>query len=318
MDLHSDKMKIIEIENPEEKSQICEKVLRALPKWFGIESAIQDYIKDVQAMETWAVVDSEAIGFLSLNKHSRSTAEIHVMGFLPEYHGKKLGNDLISAAEKSLMSQGFKFLTVKTLSESRPDEGYDRTRRFYLRSGFSPLEEFKTLWGEANPCLMLGKALEPNAKPYRSTFLSHVEIYVSNYAKTIRFYDRILIPLGWKRLVCQKSHTTFSDGAMKIVFCPTEEKYLQYGYHRKRIGLNHLAFYAPSKQSVDHIYENILKLEGINCLYDKAPTGEEDYYAVFFEDPDRMKVEIVYSPGYCLQGHWTNQIKNDFDPYGEA
>ena len=86
------------------------------------------------------------------------------------------------------------------------------------------------------------------AKPYRSTYLSHVEIYVSNYAKSIRFYDKILIPLGWERLVCQKSHTTYSDGAMKIVFCPTEEKYLQQGYHRKRIGMNHLAFTRQQKK----------------------------------------------------------------------
>ncbi len=55
-------------------------------------------------------------------------------------------------------------------------------------------------------------------KPCRSTYLSHVEIYVSDYAKSIRFYDSILIPLGWKRLVCQNSHTTYSDDAMKIVF----------------------------------------------------------------------------------------------------
>lgn len=153
------------------------------------------------------------------------------------------------------------------------------------------------------------------AKPYRSTFLSHVEIYVSDYAKAIRFYDKILIPLGWRRLVCKKSHTTYSDGAMKIVFCPTEEKYLQFGYHRKRIGLNHLAFYASSKEAVDQIYERVLKPERIECLYEKKPPGDPDYYAIFFEDPDRMKVEIVFSPGYCSPKHWTNQLKDDFDPY---
>ncbi len=152
-------------------------------------------------------------------------------------------------------------------------------------------------------------------KPYRNTYLSHVEIYVSDYAKSIRFYDSILIPLGWKRLVCQKNHTTYSDGAMKIVFCPTEEKYLQHGYHRKRVGINHLAFYAQSKESVDQLYQNVLVPKGIECLYEKRPHGEEDYYAVFFEDPDRIKIEVVYSPGYCESEHWTNQYKNDFDPY---
>lgn len=241
-------MQINKIEDTREKGRVCESILRSLSQWFGIESSILEYIKDVGEMETWAAVDSNAVGFISIKKHNGQTAEIHVMGLLPEFHGRKIGSDLIRAAEGSLISQGFKFLTVKTLSGSHPDVNYDRTRRFYLKCGFTPVEEFKTLWGEHNPCLMMVKSLGAWSK---CTNLSHAEIYVSDYAKTIRFYDKVLKPMGWSRLVCQKSHTTFSDGAMKLVFCPTEEKYLQHGYHRKRVGLNHLAFYAPSKKAVD-------------------------------------------------------------------
>lgn len=156
--------------------------------------------------------------------------------------------------------------------------------------------------------------MEVESKAYRSTYLSHIDIYVSDYAKTIRFYDKILIPPGWKRLVCQKSHTAYSDGVMKIVFGPTTEKYLQHGYHRKRIGMNHLAFYAPTKETVDQIYETVLNVDGIECLYEKKTTGESDYYAIFFEDPDRDKIEIVYSPGCCSSDHWINNFKDDLDP----
>ena len=233
-------MEIVRIEDPNEKSRVCEKILRSLPQWFGIESAILDYIKDVQTMETWVAKDSNSVGFISLNKHNPQTAEIHVMGLLPEIQGKKVGSELIRKAEESLISQGFKFLTVKTLSEKRPDENYDKTRKFYLKYGFTPIEEFRTLWGEHNPCLMMIKNL--GLKPYRSTHLSHVEIYVSDYAGTIQFYDKILKPLGWERLVCQKSHTTYCDGAMKIVFCPTEEKYLHYGYHYLHYNYHYLHY----------------------------------------------------------------------------
>lgn len=312
MDLRTS-VRVVKLEDSKEKSRVCEKILRSLPQWFGIESAILDYIKDVQEMETWVAIDSDAIGFICLNKHNQQTAEIHVMGLLPEIHRKKVGSKLIRAAEASLLAQGFKFLIVKTLSESRPDVNYDRTRNFYLKSRFTPIEEFKTLWGEHNPCLMMIKNLGP--KPYRSTHLSHVEIYVSDYAKSIRFYDKILLTLGWDRLVCQKSHTTYSDGAMKIVFCPTDEEHLKAGYHRKRVGMNHLAFYASSKEAVDRLHQNVLLPNEIECLYEKKPTGGDDYYAVFFEDPDRIKIEVVYSPGYCSPEHWTNQVKSDFDPY---
>jgi catechol 2,3-dioxygenase-like lactoylglutathione lyase family enzyme len=145
--------------------------------------------------------------------------------------------------------------------------------------------------------------------------ISHVELNVSDYARSIRFYDLVLGCLGWKRLVCQKSHATFTDGSTKIVLCPTEERFLADGYHRKRTGLNHLAFYADSKEQVDRLHSEILRKNAIPCLYEEKPSGEEDYYAVFFEDPDRFKIEVVYSPGYCGQGHWTNQLEDNFDPY---
>jgi catechol 2,3-dioxygenase-like lactoylglutathione lyase family enzyme len=147
--------------------------------------------------------------------------------------------------------------------------------------------------------------------------ISHIELYVSDYSRSIRFYDKILLPLGWKRLVCQKEHTTFCDGQSKIVICPVDEKYRDAGYHRKRIGLNHIAFYADTKEQVDRLHSEVLLQNGIECLYDKRPSGEDDYYAVFFEDPDRIKLEIVYAPRYCQPDHSTNQLKDTFDPYAE-
>lgn len=305
-------MTIRPLENPDEKSRLCEAVLRSLPAWFGIESAILDYIQDIRPMKTWGLFadTGEGVGFLSLNRHSSATAEIHVMGLKPEFRGRGWGRALIATAEENLRQEGARFLTVKTLSESRPDEGYDQTRRFYLREGFAPLEEFKTLWGEANPCLMLVKALQTTAP----TRLSHVELSVSDYGRSVLFYQKILEFLGWRRLVCQQSHTTFSDGGLKLVLCPVDERHRQAGFHRKRVGLNHLAFYAPSKEAVDRLYHEVLVPSGIAVLYEGQPRGEDDYYAVFFEDPDRIKIEVVHAPGYCEPSHWTNRLQDDFDP----
>ena len=153
-------MKLIKITDPNLKSEICNSILRSLPLWFGIEAAIVDYVNDVQSMETWAVHEGDfAIGFASINKHFSKSAEIHVMGIRQEFHRKGIGHQLIEAIERDLGSHGFQFLTVKTLSDSRPNKEYDQTRNFYLKSGFTQLEEFKTLWGEANPCLLLVKNL---------------------------------------------------------------------------------------------------------------------------------------------------------------
>lgn len=155
---------IKKIESANLKSEICNKILRALPEWFGIESAIVDYVRDVETMDTWVYeADGEAVGFISINKHNPYTAEVHVTGILEKFHKQGIGKKLLAVAESSLFLEKYKFLTVKTLSEKRENEAYAKTRKFYLKVGFLPIEEFKTLWGEHNPCLMLIKNIEKSA-----------------------------------------------------------------------------------------------------------------------------------------------------------
>lgn len=152
-------MEITEI--TDNKSGICERILRALPDWFGIEQAIVDYARNVEPMPMFGVLENDkTVGFVSLKLHNDSTAEIYVMGILSEYHRKGLGQRLIERCEGYLLERGFRFLTVKTLSPSRENAEYEKTRKFYEKVGFLPLEEFPTLWGEANPCLFMAKGLK--------------------------------------------------------------------------------------------------------------------------------------------------------------
>lgn len=143
-----------------EQSAACAPILRALPEWFGIEEATQDYIRDIAALPTFILTDGEiTVGFLSFKRFKNAAADIYVMGILPEYHHQGLGHQLLDAAEAYLRQEGVRFLQVKTLSDRHPDPFYAKTRAFYAAVGFVPLEEFPTLWGEANPCLQMIKAL---------------------------------------------------------------------------------------------------------------------------------------------------------------
>lgn len=149
------------------------------------------------------------------------------------------------------------------------------------------------------------------------TRVSHIELYVSDYKTSIRFYDIVLAEIGFKRLNCCKNFTAYSDGFLKIVLGPTDDEYIKAGYHRKRTGLNHLAFYANSRNEVDSFVENVLKKHEIAILYEQGAFGDDDYYSVFFEDPDRIKLELVYAPRYCDEGVWPNTVDDDFDPYAD-
>lgn len=142
----------------ENKAQICEDILRSLPEWFGIEEAVRNYIEDARSRLMFISREGDAVaGFLSVTLHNEFTGEIHVMGVKKEFHRKGIGKALVEYAEAYLLKRKFEFFTVKTLSPSRESSEYGKTRNFYLALGFKPLEEFKTLWGEANPCLFLAK-----------------------------------------------------------------------------------------------------------------------------------------------------------------
>ena len=79
-----------------------------------------------------------------------------------------------------------------------------------------------------------------------------------------------------------------------LVFVQTEEKHADASFHRGRTGLNHLAFHGESRTQVDALTEELIN-RGVNILYkDRHPfAGGNHTYAVFFEDPDRIKLEIV-------------------------
>ncbi|MFN8377028.1 MAG: GNAT family N-acetyltransferase [Anaerolineae bacterium] len=151
----------LHVEGPHlNKGSVCAPILRALPQWFGIEEATRHYIESIDTLPTFlATEDDAAIGFLSVQRHYPQSAEIYVMGVLPQAHRQGVGRALLAAAEGWLAGESVRFLQVKTLSPRHPDEGYKKTRAFYAGVGFVPLEEFPTLWGEHNPCLMLIKYL---------------------------------------------------------------------------------------------------------------------------------------------------------------
>ena len=148
-------MSVVQVEQPAERSRLCERVLRDLPEWFGIEEATQAYIDGVAELPTFAVGDD---AILSLKVHNPRAAEVYVMGVRRERHGQGLGTALLGAAEEYARACDVEFLQVKTLGPSDPDEGYARTRSFYEARGFVPLEELHDLW-EGNPCLLLVKRL---------------------------------------------------------------------------------------------------------------------------------------------------------------
>jgi catechol 2,3-dioxygenase-like lactoylglutathione lyase family enzyme len=124
--------------------------------------------------------------------------------------------------------------------------------------------------------------------------LHHIEIYVSDLKKSTQFWDWLLTELGYEIYQKWDKGISWKFGNTYIVFVQTEDRFMDIPYHRCRVGLNHLAFHAISTQQVEELTKKIIA-RGINILYlDQHPfAGGENYHAIYFEDPDRIKVEIV-------------------------
>lgn len=153
-------IKISKLSDKEQKSKITDFILRELPDWFGIEEAIIEYVEGVKNTDFYAAYDSgRPVGFISIKSNNEYTSEIYVMGILKQFHKRGIGKSLLETAKEDLLKNKIKFLMVKTLGESHPDENYKNTREFYVRAGFYPLEEIKEIWGEANPCLIMVKTI---------------------------------------------------------------------------------------------------------------------------------------------------------------
>ena len=126
--------------------------------------------------------------------------------------------------------------------------------------------------------------------------LHHVELYVSDLAVSRRFWTNLLERIGYRQTASWDDGFTLArDGAAYLTFVQVSERFESRAYHRCGVGLNHLAFKVDGRAEVEALKDYCVR-EGITTLYDDRypfANGGEDYFALFIEDPDRLKVEFV-------------------------
>jgi catechol 2,3-dioxygenase-like lactoylglutathione lyase family enzyme len=91
----------------------------------------------------------------------------------------------------------------------------------------------------------------------------------------------------------------FSNGTTDLWLIAAARAHASAGFHRKRAGLNHVAFRVDERGDVDRFHREFLDARGLPTLYAtprEFPEYAPGYYAVFFEDPDRIKVEVAHVP----------------------
>ena len=137
----------------------------------------------------------------------------------------------------------------------------------------------------------------------RSTGFHHVDLVVSSILRSLPFYRELLEPLGWHRVgevEGERGETIWyisgpgSSLGLRQAQTPSEE-----AFDRYRVGVHHVAFEAASRHDVD---ERADWLRGRGISIESGPEEYSyipGYYAVFFYDPDGIKLEIVHVPGHA-------------------
>jgi glyoxylase I family protein len=134
----------------------------------------------------------------------------------------------------------------------------------------------------------------------RSTGIHHLDIVVSSIERSLPFYRELLGPLGWHGLSevegerGETIHYLTGPGTslgLREATTPTVGDHDRY-----RVGLHHVAFEVASRAAVGERAEWLRTRDAEIESGPQAYWYQPGYYAVFFYDPDGLKLELVHVP----------------------
>ena len=127
----------------------------------------------------------------------------------------------------------------------------------------------------------------------------HLQLNVTDAALSLPYYRSLLAYLEYRVLIDQPDVLGMSNGTTDFWLVQAEADRVDTAVHRKNPGLNHVAFRVGSRADVDRFHDEYLTPVGTAVLYggpQEYPEYRPGYYAVFFEDPDRRKLEVAHVP----------------------
>jgi catechol 2,3-dioxygenase-like lactoylglutathione lyase family enzyme len=133
--------------------------------------------------------------------------------------------------------------------------------------------------------------------------IDHLDLVVSDMEASLAFYRELLKPLGYVReneIVGEQGERVIYLGrigaAGSLSVRQAQSTTHPVPYDRYAVGVHHIAFAAPSRAAVDERFQWLsasrATIESSPREYDYGP----GYYAVFFYDPDGIKLELVHQP----------------------
>ena len=127
----------------------------------------------------------------------------------------------------------------------------------------------------------------------------HLQFNVCDAAVSLPFYRDLLSYFEYRVVMGARRILGMSNGTTDFWIIQTAPERAATGVHRKNPGLNHVALRVGARADVDRFHDEFLKPRAVPVLYGGPrdyPEYRPGYYATFFEDPDRLKLEVAYIP----------------------
>lgn len=119
--------------------------------------------------------------------------------------------------------------------------------------------------------------------------IDHIVIRVSDYEKSKDFYGRLFEFLGFEISDEYDDAIGWTNGKTRFWIGPADSEGRRHKHRLGDVGLHHYAFQLRSRKDVDEL-QAFLREAGATIV-DPAAEYYDDYYAVFFLDPDGLKLE---------------------------
>lgn len=119
--------------------------------------------------------------------------------------------------------------------------------------------------------------------------IDHISIRVSDFAKSKKFYSGLFEFLGLDVLEEYDGAIGWTNGQTRYWISQADAEGSKHKHHTGEVGLHHYAFQLRSRKDVDDL-QDYLKRSDVTII-DPAGVYYDDYYAVFFLDPDGIKLE---------------------------
>ena len=138
--------------------------------------------------------------------------------------------------------------------------------------------------------------------------IDHLVLSVGDFARSKAFYSKLLTFLGFKLKHEYADMAGWSNGETLFWIAAADAEGRKRKYRKGDIGFHHYAFEMASRKDVDTLGAFL----GRNDVNVVDPPGEyygREYYAVYFTDPDGMKLEAMIWAPADKQGAKERQTK---------